>query len=66
MGEILISKSFNYGVSGTLADGTRYNSKENVVELGLGTFNNMSTYYAEVKVTDSGGNVSSPLIKEKD
>lgn len=64
-GEILLSKSFEYGVTGTLSDGTTYQSKEDVVELGLGTYNNVSTYYAEVKVIDTSDNISFPLIKVK-
>lgn len=57
----IIEKTFVYDVSGTLPDGTTYLRNDNIVYLGLGTFDGITDIYVEVDLEDGSGNHSTTV-----
>jgi hypothetical protein len=55
----LMSKVFVFASTGNFADGTSFNRTGNLIEIGLGNFMGLTSYYAEAKIEDSQNQFSS-------
>jgi hypothetical protein len=61
-GSDLLIKNFTYDSFGTFSDSTSYNRNGFFIDLGLGSYYGLSTFYTELIVTRSNATVSDPVI----
>jgi hypothetical protein len=57
----LFQKTFIYSIVGNFSDGTSLNRNGSQLSLGLGNYNGLNLFYAQIQLEDNQGNLSTFL-----